>query len=461
MTLKATGLSGATGASAPTHGHPAAARIPQPARSRAGRAAARAYPRSRPRSAASRQAIAALMIAPDVFQTPAGVYLGLRAAQARLAQARGDADLVAVADLLWAMAVQIEDGDASQAQRDLRAAEEKLREALKRGASDAEIRELTKELRARRGALHARPRRAGPGDGARRSSRWRRRTSKACSTASRTPHATARARTPRRCSTSCKTCSRTCAARATPRPTRRCARCASSSSELEKLLRDQQALRDETFRRDQRERMRREARPRAARRRRRARARSPDQPSLEERQRALRERLAEMQRRLKSLGMKGEKGFDDAQGDMKEAEGDLKGDGQGQSAQGEGGPGPSTATRAGWARPARAGRSTRRAARCRPSGRARRACNSRCRAAAAAAASWRRGRRPGDMQRGRDPLGRERGRRARRAGRLAQRRRRRRRARAPRPGGTAPPPRPIPTGRARNATISRRLLKRD
>ena len=28
---------------------------------------------------------------------------------------------------------------------------------------------------------------------------------------------------------------------------------------------------------------------------------------------------------LKSLGMKGEKGFDDAQGDMKEAEGDLKG----------------------------------------------------------------------------------------------------------------------------------------
>ena len=38
------------------------------------------------------------------------------------------------------MALQIEDGDASQAQRDLRAAEQKLREALQRGASDEEIR---------------------------------------------------------------------------------------------------------------------------------------------------------------------------------------------------------------------------------------------------------------------------------------------------------------------------------
>ena len=51
------------------------------------------------------------------------------------------------------------------------------------------------------------------------------------------------------------------------------------------------------------------------------------------RQRALRDRLAEMQRRLKALGLKGEKGFDDAQGDMKEAEGDLKGDGRPGSAE--------------------------------------------------------------------------------------------------------------------------------
>ena len=45
------------------------------------------------------------------------------------------------------MALQIEDGNASQALRDLRALQQKLRDALKNGASDEEIRELTKELR--------------------------------------------------------------------------------------------------------------------------------------------------------------------------------------------------------------------------------------------------------------------------------------------------------------------------
>jgi hypothetical protein len=96
--------------------------------------------------------------------------------------------------------------------------------------------------------------------------------------------------------------------------------------ELGKLLRDQQALRDDTFRQDQREQLGRDA-PEG----------QGDQakPSLDERQRALADRLAELQKRLKSLGMKGEKGFDDAQGDMKEAEGDLKGDGQDQG-QGDG-----------------------------------------------------------------------------------------------------------------------------
>ena len=45
------------------------------------------------------------------------------------------------------MAQQIEDGDATQAERDLRAAEKALREALKRGASDDEIRKLMQDLR--------------------------------------------------------------------------------------------------------------------------------------------------------------------------------------------------------------------------------------------------------------------------------------------------------------------------
>ena len=140
------------------------------------------------------------------------IYLGLRRRQAlRLARARDDKALLDVADLLWAMALQIEDGDASQALRDLRAAEQKLREALKRGASDEEIRELTKELRETAERYMQRARAAdspptspddepldaqGPRFDARSPGGQR--------------DATARATTPRRCSTSCRTCSRTC-----------------------------------------------------------------------------------------------------------------------------------------------------------------------------------------------------------------------------------------------------------
>ena len=52
-----------------------------------------------------------------------------------------------------------------------------------------------------------------------------------------------------------------------------------------------------------------------------------------------------MQRVLKSFGLKGEKGFDDAEKDMKEAEGDLKG-GKGQEGD-EGSPKPERASRQG------------------------------------------------------------------------------------------------------------------
>ena len=55
---------------------------------------------------------------------------------------------------------------------------------------------------------------------------------------------------------------------------------------------------------------------------------------LDQEQGDLRDRLAEMQRRLKALGLEGEKGFDDAEGDMSEAQGDLKGDGSGSAESG-------------------------------------------------------------------------------------------------------------------------------
>lgn len=93
-------------------------------------------------------ALEALAIAPDLFGIPASHYLGLRVGTRRLADARNDADLVSVADYLWSMAVQIEDGDLSEAERDLRAAEKELRDALARNAPEDEIRNLMENLRA-------------------------------------------------------------------------------------------------------------------------------------------------------------------------------------------------------------------------------------------------------------------------------------------------------------------------
>ncbi|PZR82168.1 MAG: TIGR02302 family protein [Hyphomicrobiales bacterium] len=92
-------------------------------------------------------ALDALMIAPEVFGTGAGVYLGLRVAFDRLNAAHSDSDLVEVADYLWQMALRIENGDLSEAERDLRAAEQQLRDALQRNAPEDEIRKLGENLR--------------------------------------------------------------------------------------------------------------------------------------------------------------------------------------------------------------------------------------------------------------------------------------------------------------------------
>jgi len=103
------------------------------------------FPESRERV---QTALDALMIAPETFAVTSSVYLGLSVASSMLQDAQNDADLLAVADYLWNMALEIENGSLSDAERDLRAAEQQLREALQRNAPDAEIRKLTENLRA-------------------------------------------------------------------------------------------------------------------------------------------------------------------------------------------------------------------------------------------------------------------------------------------------------------------------
>jgi uncharacterized protein (TIGR02302 family) len=311
-------------------------------------------------------ALTGLTIAPELFDTPANIYLGLKQAKTSLEHAHSDADLLDVAALLWAMAQQLENGDASKSERDLRAAEQALREALQRGASDEEIKKLMDQLREAANRFMSEMARNSPDsspedqnvqsqdmdkmmdqmeDAARNGSRE---DAQAMLDQMQEMFENMRS-----------------AQDGQESPAER--EMQKQIGELEKLLKDQQALRDDTFRSDQRERARKRARRNQS---------SPDQqdsqgqpdqdgsnapdqddsdsdqddkqgqdqadkgqPQLGDRQQELRDRLAELQRQLKSLGMKGEKGFDDAQGDMKEAEGDLKG-GQGKGDKsGQGGPG--------------------------------------------------------------------------------------------------------------------------
>ena len=93
-------------------------------------------------------ALDALAMAPEKFTPDAGIYLGLRSIFWSLVRAKTDDDLRDVAARLWQMAVGIEDGDVSDAQAALRNAEEALRQALERGASDQEIKQLMDQLRA-------------------------------------------------------------------------------------------------------------------------------------------------------------------------------------------------------------------------------------------------------------------------------------------------------------------------
>jgi len=89
----------------------------------------------------------ALMVAPDIFKMETRTYLGMDFAYRQLVKARTDEDLKELLPLLWDLALTIEDGDLSVAERNLREAQEALRKALEEGASEEEIAKLTQQLR--------------------------------------------------------------------------------------------------------------------------------------------------------------------------------------------------------------------------------------------------------------------------------------------------------------------------
>jgi uncharacterized protein (TIGR02302 family) len=309
-------------------------------------------------------ALEALTIAPDKFGTTAGVYLGLHSALYRLKRARTDPELLAVADYLWEMALRIEDGDLSDAERDLRAAQQQLREALQRGATDEEIKKLTENLRAAldkflQELAERQMREQGDRQQADRNAPRNNRTVTPQDLKSMLDRLEdmakngSMAEAQRMLDQLQNILENLQTAKRRNQQNSASREMSKALDELDKLTREQQELRDQTYRKGLRERQagrdKRQDRQQQSQRGQRQRGQQPQagqqgeqdqsaqgeggeeqeadngpsEQELQQRQQQLRDRLAELQKRMKQLGQSGESGLDDAEGAMKDAEQQL------------------------------------------------------------------------------------------------------------------------------------------
>ncbi|HKG85610.1 MAG TPA: TIGR02302 family protein [Beijerinckiaceae bacterium] len=305
-------------------------------------------------------ALDALLIEPERFTPQWGVFMGLRVASERLRAAKNDADLLEVAEWLWAMALQIEDGDLSDAERELRAAQERLREALERGATDEEVKRLTDELRQAMDKFlrefaerMQREQQQGQNDPNQRSPDRTISQDDLNRMLNQMEEMMRRgdvAEAMRLLDQLRNILENLQTARPNSRMTDPLAREMNRSmQDMDDMVREQQQLRDDTFQQGQQRRAQRGQqgqrqqgqRQQGQRGQRGQQGQQGEQGEGEEqadggqdgknglgqRQQALRERLQELQRRMRGMGMQGEQGLSDAEGAMREAEGQL---GQGQ-----------------------------------------------------------------------------------------------------------------------------------
>jgi uncharacterized protein (TIGR02302 family) len=304
-------------------------------------------------------ALDALLIAPETFTPQWGVFMGLRMGSDRLRSARSDQDLLDVADWLWNMALQIEDGNLSDAERELRAAQDRLKEAMDRGAPNEEIKKLTDELRQamdkflREFAQRMQQNQQQSQDQNQRSpdrvisqDDLNRMLQQMEDAMRRGDMAEAQ----RLLDELRNILENLQTAQPNSRMTDPLGREMNQAMrDLEDMAREQQNLRDETFRQGQNRRMQQGDRNRQGQRqgqRQRGQqgqqgeqgegqeqaengqgGQDQDPLGLDGQQQALRERLEELQRRMQGMGMQGEQGLGDAEQAMREAEGAL---GQGQ-----------------------------------------------------------------------------------------------------------------------------------
>jgi uncharacterized protein (TIGR02302 family) len=94
-----------------------------------------------------KRALEALTIEPEGFIDSTSVYLGMRSAIRSLDRDTSREGLKTINDGLWELALRIEDGDMSDAEKALKDAQDKLAEALEKNAPDSEIDKLMQELR--------------------------------------------------------------------------------------------------------------------------------------------------------------------------------------------------------------------------------------------------------------------------------------------------------------------------
>lgn len=94
------------------------------------------------------QALGRIAAQPALYADDGMVFMGLMSARARLFLDRDGSSIEAVQSLLWDIALRVEDGDLGVQERDLRAAEQALRDALDRNAGDEEIQRLIDQLQA-------------------------------------------------------------------------------------------------------------------------------------------------------------------------------------------------------------------------------------------------------------------------------------------------------------------------
>src|SRR5262249_59767346 len=92
-------------------------------------------------------AVDALTIGDDRAVPDKTVYLGLRDAYWRLDTDQSPDSIAGVVSELWDLALRIEDGNIPEAERDVKAAQDRLSEALKQNASPGEIQRLVDDLR--------------------------------------------------------------------------------------------------------------------------------------------------------------------------------------------------------------------------------------------------------------------------------------------------------------------------